>query len=271
MDRIDLRFLFFDWDDNILHLDTKMNLDYLNDDNIWVPKTLNTSEYAIIRNDSRYRKTTSTFTNFTDTGRLLGDVFLLDCIDSVNRKRFGPSYNAFKECLLNANLFFIITARGHEPANIRRAIEYFIFTQFSRIELETMINNIRYYFIEVYKKKVKNDSLLDLYLNKCGYTGTSSDSFISSINEKNVIDNVELCKELAILKFVKKSIKITKKLESRLGHISIGFSDDDPKNLKHISDVFREKLKKEFNDVKFVVYDTSKNSDGTINYNKMVI
>ena len=39
--------------------------------------------------------------------------------------------------------------------------------------------------------------------------------------------------------------------------MSIGFSDDDPGNVKAVSDYIRRELSKRFEGIKFVVYDTS--------------
>src|SRR5690606_11076834 len=107
-------------------------------DNKWVETPVSTTDFSIFRTDTIYRVPempdgtpdyTKASSNFRDTEE--GSMFLNDVIDAITNKKFAPSYDAFKKCLISGKLFAIVTARGHEPQTIRRGTEYFIETQLS--------------------------------------------------------------------------------------------------------------------------------------------
>ena len=55
----------------------------------------------------------------------------------------SPSFNKFKENLIYANPFSIITARGHNPNILKKGVKLFINMVLSTEEKEMMIRNIK--------------------------------------------------------------------------------------------------------------------------------
>ena len=124
----DLKYYIFDWDDNILHMPTKIRMERLEDDGTWRPVELSTATFALVRSDTKhYRapggKWREAFRNFEDSPQR--DNFLEDTRAALARiaagEKPGPSFNALRKTLREGRIFAIVTARGHSPAAVERA------------------------------------------------------------------------------------------------------------------------------------------------------
>ena len=279
----EIKAYIYDWDDNILHMDTKINMEKLVNGS-WESIEVSTANFATARKDDNYRiplldgspNYDKAFSNFRDFGKNGDDAFMLDCIEAIDNHNVAGSYLSFKKCLIDASLFIICTARGHEPNSLRKGVDYFITSQINTLESKLMCENI-YKLFEFYNYKIdKTKSIIEYYLNKCHFIGVSSSHFINSVKDDDVPNghiftpkDTELGKVIAIEKFVKQIYKLTKDKNEHT--IKIGFSDDDLGNVKAIKDIFENRMKKMFPNINFVVYDTSKNEDGTKNYKKILV
>jgi hypothetical protein len=193
-----------------------------------------------------------TFQEFTDDGVRGDTAFLLDVVNSIKKNKLGPSYKDFVECLTEANFFGIVTARGHKERIIIEAIKYLISQKFEASRLKKMLNNVKEKYIPSELHNVlSSDMLLDRYLKKCHYYCVSSERFIEHIKNENL--PVEEAKQLAVKMFIGKAINLS------TDKLSLGFSDDDSKNVQHISDLIEKELKIAYPGVDFNVYDTSTN------------
>ena len=47
----DFKYYIFDWDDNILHMPTKIRMEHLGEDGKWVPVEMSTATFALARAD----------------------------------------------------------------------------------------------------------------------------------------------------------------------------------------------------------------------------
>ena len=285
-EKVNLKYYIFDWDDNILHMSTKIIMEKLNKGN-WELVDVPTSDFTEARQDTEnYRiplKDDGTpnfdlaFENFRDTGQKGEDAFVHDMIEAIDDEKFGVSYNAFKKCLINGNLFAIVTARGHEPDTIKRGIMYFIETQLNSVEKILMRNHLQMY-CDIFDIEIEEDKLLENYLSICEYIGVSSEYFINSVsddelpeNETFTPSNTELSKKIAVERFCKKCVNFSELMGDKISCIEIGFSDDDKGNVVSIEELFIEKLNTQYPEVSFNIYDTSKNEDETINYERIII
>jgi hypothetical protein len=279
---MDLKYSFFDFDDNLLHLDTKITMEFF-DGVEWTPINLSTPAYAMNRNNPLYRipqingqpDYDTAFANFRDIeGKQ--NTFFEDCVHALNKGHFAPSYEAFKRCMINGHHLFIVTARGHEPQTIKNVVRHFVYEHLTTEERIEMRKNIMD-FVYLYNTPVKGDVIED-YLDECQYIGVSSYSFAATVQPHELpagtteydIAKTEIGKEIVIKRFITKCIANRDKAGSKVKSISIGFSDDDLKNVKKITETFTE-AKAIYPDVKFVIYDTSRNEDGTTNYIKNII
>jgi hypothetical protein len=248
---LELHYWAFDWDDNILHMPTTILMDKIEGDN-WSPVEVSTSEFAVVRNDKEnYRlrndNPTEAFSQFRDTGPRGKSAFIEDVKKALSTQELGPSWEKFVTCLTDGAIFAIITARGHEPETIKFAVEYIIDNILSDDEKYLMYNNClkhAYFFdkdIEferMAKGTLSKTNLIKTYLEHCDFYGVSSDSFKQEFGEASA-QNPEQAKEMALHKFIDKCNEYGERIGAK--SVSVGFSDDDPKNVEHVRVMFKEK------------------------------
>ena len=264
----DLKYYIFDWDDNILHMPTRIHLERRGPDGVWRPVAVTTSVFSLVRNDrENYRPPDgdweSSFREFRDFAELEESTFLRDTRAALEPIRSGreqgaPSFFRFKKALVEGRLFAIVTARGHGPESIRAGVQYFIDEMLSAEERKTMLSNLRGFLAEFDELHVAetDDEVITYYLDLNRYHGVTSPQFMEAMQKKTNAENTEEAKQIAIKDFVHHVISILK----RAGvdkPISFGFSDDDPGNVEAVESYIAERLGDEFPGVKFVVYDTS--------------
>jgi hypothetical protein len=248
---LECHFYAFDWDDNILHMPTVIHMDKLVDGK-WTPTDVSTAEFAQVRNDKEnYRLVNNNpeeaFCEFRDTGPRGQGAFLTDVKNAISKGQFGPVWNDFKKCLSEGALFAIITARGHEPESIRGAVEWIIDNILTEEERFLMYSNCLKHaylfshgqeFDRIPKGQLSQTPLVKLYLDECGFYGVSSQSFAKEFGSASAA-NPEHAKELALDKFIEKCNRLGRQVGAK--SVSIGFSDDDPKNVEHVRKYFKEK------------------------------
>ena len=283
----DFKYYIFDWDDNILHMPTKIRMEHLEKDGTWRPVDVSTATFALVRADTKHYRAPSeggwaaAFANFEDRGvpADLDDAnnrFILDTLDALEKvehgEKPGPSYNALKKTLREGRLFAIVTARGHSPRTIERAVRVFIKYALTEDDREEMMSNLRGYrqWIDgVADGAFGTDAQeLDYYLGMCRYAAVTHSAFKErmandpiyreKLAQATTAARPELAKEFAIRDFVEHVFHMLRRA-GQLGRrsVSIGFSDDDVGNVKTVSSYIREELSKRFEGIKFVVYDTS--------------
>ncbi len=276
----DFKYYIFDWDDNILHMPTKIKMEHLDPDGVWRPVGLSTSTFALVRADTaHYRPPTdggwaAAFKNFEDP-REAGERnhFLEDTMEALAKVSAGekpsPSYNTFKKTLIEGRIFAIVTARGHAPATIEKAVRLFIKKALTPLERETMMSNLRGYrkWFDKVETFGTDAEELDYYLGMCRYAAVTYGGFKTRMandpiyREKlataTTAAKPELAKEFAIRDFVEHIFHMLQRTGGLGRSVAIGFSDDDKGNVKSVSNYIRAELSRRFEGIKFVVYDTS--------------
>jgi hypothetical protein len=264
-----LRLYGFDWDDNILEMPTKIYLK-TNKGNVVGMSTEDFAEYRskIGGKPFKYKRNIIVgFDNdaFRDFRR--PDTFLKDTKKALEKNKTAPSFTKFKENLIYANPFSIITARGHDPKVIRKGVRMFVDIVLEPEEKKEMVDNIRSMFEheELFSKHflskldtLNDNQIIDLYLDEKGdYYPVSSDEF----GEKFGLDtsggaaNPEHAKKVALLDFINKYDDLIS--SGKYVSASLGFSDDDPKNVKAMIEFVKYELSRMYPNVKFRIYDTS--------------
>ena len=254
------KYYSFDIDDNLLYTNTKIIMEHLVN-NEWIDEEVNTDMFSKIRGTEgwRYKAGDESFSNFRDYGHLKDDSFITTFKDAVINKKFAPSWTKFIECLINGNIFSIITSRGHSPKNIRKALYWLIYEygleKFKDLKLENVDNNIDFKTQMInnllkYHKifGTKSYQVIDYYIELCPIYTVSSDYFI----KKYGIMTVEESKKIALQNFN----ELVNKYANELGiNVEYGFSDDDPKFVKAAMDQFLE-LRLSTTNVTYSVFDT---------------
>lgn len=269
-----LRTYMKDWDDNILHMPTKIKMDK-KEDGVWIPVDVSTRDFAELRNDPDYRprnnSSADAFRDFKDSEPFLRDVKI-----ALKRKQYAPSFDDFKETLIYGDPFAINTARGHKPDILKKGVKMVI-DSFSESEKSKMVQNIK----DNFKKEkrfpssmsdkldsMSKNQLIDLYLDEKGeYYSVSSEEFGKrmGLEVSGNSANPEHAKKVAIADFVKKIwSEMDYWINSGYSSISFGFSDDDKKNVKAAVDFLKNELSQQYPEIHFVVYDTSEGGKNKI-------
>jgi hypothetical protein len=263
-----LKYYMFDWDDNILHMPTRIHLEKKKA-RVWVKHDVSTAQFARVRREMENLRPLGgewdrAFSDFYDVGLRGADAFLDDTRKALKPIRSGlargaPSFTKFRKALVEGHLFAIITARSHSAAAIRKGVEYFIDQVLTAAEKRRMVSQLRGYiaYFDGDPDELSDAQVLKQYLDLCRYRGVTSPEFQKLMGRKlGGSESPEEAKQFAILEFVRHAISLVRG-RRRNEPISIGFSDDDRKNVDSVQGFIQTELSREFPDVKFVVYDTS--------------
>jgi hypothetical protein len=240
-----MKYYAFDWDDNIVHMPTKIMLKTEDGEEIG----MSTDDFAEYRHDlgkTPVQYKGDTIVGFADNPfrnfRTEGDKdFLVDAM----RAKEGPAFGDFKEAINNGSIFSIITARGHNPETLKQAVYNYIVSDFNGINKDELIKNLKKYRTFVGEDEMSDDELIKSYLELNKYHPVSFGDEEGAANPeelkvKAMEDFVSYIKGMAgILNkraFIKNDIS-----NNFIPDISIGFSDDDMKNVEVMSKHFKDK------------------------------
>lgn len=268
----DFKYYIFDWDDNILHMPTRIHLEKKEVDGTWSPHSVSTALFAVVRNDSlNYRAPggiwENAFVDFQDYAEEHESRFLKDTRLALGKvlsgdMEPGPSFQTLRKTLKEGRLFAIVTARGHEPDSLKKAVSLFIELVLTPAERNEMMANLRGYRacfdqLEVFGT---DEAELEYYLSLNQYHAVTNPRFKKRMESEAEGDHsFENAKQFAILDFVEYVIKLVSRTGANVLRrpISVGFSDDDLVNVKAVETYIQAALSKRFPAVKFCVYDTS--------------
>jgi hypothetical protein len=242
----DMKYYAFDWDDNIVHMPTKIILKTEDGDEIG----MSTDDFAEYRSEigkKPFKYKGEIVVGFADNPfrnfRTEGDKdFLIDAM----RAKLGPAFNDFKEAINNGSIFSIITARGHNPNTLKQAVYNYIIDGFHGISKDQLVKNLKKYRTFVDEDDMSDDELIKSYLELCKFHPVS-------FGDEQGATNPEEAKVRAMEEFVSyikamagvlhKKAYIKNKISNEFvpEQPVIGFSDDDIKNVEVMSKHFKNK------------------------------
>ena len=252
----------FDWDDNILFMPTKIKMEK-KESLRWIPVNVSTEEFVELRKNPDYRLTDHAFMDFQDP-----QTFISDTKKAIEDEKFAPSFDKLKESLIYANPFSIITARGTPSHAIKESIRILIGMTFDTEEVNKMVSNIEKTYPST--KDMSMDEKIDFYLSKNDYSAVTSDEFKDKFGLDVDADNPEEGKKIALKDYVDRVVNGVRKLtDGEYDRLSIGFSDDDRRNIDVVIDYIRNELSVEYPGVEFFIYDTSQGEKNKIIISKL--
>jgi len=241
-----MKYYAFDWDDNIVHMPTKIMLRSDSGNDVGM-STEDFAEYRTQVGKEPFDYKGQTIVGFADKPfrffKTEGDKQFL--IDSMKAK-VGPAFNDFKEAIENGSIFAIITARGHNPNTIKEAIYNYIISGFNGIDKDSLIKNLKKYRSFVDEEDMSDEDLIKSYLSLNKYNP------VTFGDEKNAV-NPEEAKIMAMDEFVEyikamaavlnKKAYLKKDMGNKFSPIKpqIGFSDDDIRNVESMKKHFENK------------------------------
>jgi len=242
----DMKYYAFDWDDNIVHMPTKIILKTDDGDEVGM-STDDFAEYRskIGKEDFEYNGDTivgfgeDPFKNF----RTEGDKdFLIDAM----RAKEGPAFDDFREAINNGSIFSIITARGHNPKTLKQAIYNYIIKGFNGIDKDELVKNLKKYRTFVDEDDMSDEELIKTYLNLNKYHPVSFGDEAGAVNPEEA--KVEAMEEFVtyirgLASTLNKKAFLKNDINNNFipSEPSIGFSDDDPKNIEVMKKHFKDK------------------------------
>jgi hypothetical protein len=241
-DKGTLLYYAFDWDDNILRMPTEIMVQTEDGEEVG----MSTADFAVYRSkigkeEFEYDGKTivgldynTAFRNFRDIED--PEIFKKDVAKALQMEAFAPAWDDFIECLTNGSVFAIITARGHESEGMRKGVEYVI-DNLDQQDKEKMHDSLLM-FLQLFGKSrdtehsyesassFSKSELVQDYLDLCHFVGVSAPSRGGSP------DNPEVAKEDALRQF----ISDVNGYAEKIGFVAkVGFSDDDPGNVSHMT------------------------------------
>jgi hypothetical protein len=242
----DLKYYAFDWDDNIVHMPTKIlvkdeegNEVGMSTDDFAEFRHLIGKEPFTYKGNKIVGYSESPFRNFRTDG---DKDFLVDSL----RARKGPAFDDFREAINNGSIFAIITARGHNPNTIKEAIYNYIIEGFNGIDKDELIKNLKKYRSFVEEDEMTDEELIKSYLELNKYHPVSFGDDKGAVNPEEakveaMEDFVSYIKGMAAV--LNKKAFLKKDIANKFNpeKLSIGFSDDDPKNIEVMQKHFKNK------------------------------
>ena len=242
----DLKYYAFDWDDNIVHMPTKI----LVKDESGNEVGMSTDDFAEFRHQIgkepfSYKGNTivgysdSPFRNFRTDG---DKNFLVDAM----RAKKGPAFDDFREAINNGSIFAIITARGHNPNTIKEAIYNYIIEGFNGIDKDELVKNLKKYRSFIGEDEMSDEELIKSYLELNKYHPVSFGDDKGAVNpEEAKVEAMETFVNYikAMAAVLNKRAFLKKDISNKFNpdNLSIGFSDDDPKNIEVMQKHFKNK------------------------------
>jgi hypothetical protein len=175
------------------------------------------------------------FRNFRTPG---DKAFLVDAMLA----KTGPAWEDFKESINNASIFSIITARGHNPKTIKEGVYNYIISGFNGINKDELIKNLKKYRNFLDEDDLSDIELIKSYLDLCRFYpvsfGTGAEANPEEAKVKALEEFVSYIKDLSQQLHKKAFLKNNVK---NFFVPTVGFSDDDIKNVQTIKKHFEDK------------------------------
>jgi hypothetical protein len=235
----DFKYYAFDWDDNLMFMPTEIIVLSYGGTEVGMG-TADFAEYRSLIGKENFDYKGHTIVSFAENPfRNFGvdgnEQFVKDALVA----KTGPSWNDFVECINGGSIFSIITARGHNPETLREGVEAIVKDGKGGLSMESCVDSLK-----KYKGVIDGDSeeMFQEYLDMCRFHPVSFGAGSAANPEEEKIKALE-----GFIQHVNKlseDLKMTMELENDIKNNfvpTIGFSDDDYKNVENVKNYLDDK------------------------------
>ena len=235
----DSKYYAFDWDDNILTMPTKIILKDDKDKEVGM-STEDFAEYRMIIGKEPFEYEGHKIVGFADDPfryfSVKGDKQFI--IDSLLGKP-GPAWSDFVEAINNGSIFSIVTARGHTPEVMKESVYNMIISNHMGIDSNELLKNLeKYRDIEGLGSNSKKEMIRE-YLDMCRFYPVTYGEGSATSPEEGKIQ--ALNDFVGYVKRISKHLQKKAYFKNRVSNNfipTIGFSDDDLRNLEKVKSHF---------------------------------
>ncbi len=236
----DMKYYSFDWDDNIAVMPTKIILMDENGEEVGM-STEDFAEYRTEIGKEPFEYEGHMITGFADDAfryfRTLGDKQFI--VDSMTAKP-GPAWNDFVEAINNGSIFSIVTARGHHPNTLKEACYNYIVSNHNGINSNELVKNLEKYRDLADEEPLSKKEMIREYLDMCRFYPVSYGEGSATNPEEGKIkalkEFIQYVREQS--QNIQKKAFLKNKVSNNFVIPSIGFSDDDPRNVEKVKSHF---------------------------------
>lgn len=230
----DTVYMAFDWDDNILTMPTQIVLLDDNGKEVY----MSTEDFAEHRHQigvEPFKYKGKMVVSYADDPYRFfstkGDKrFLMD----VMFAKEGPEWGKFVDTINNGSIFAIVTARGHSPLVIRKAIENMIKSNYKGIDKKELVKNLRKYRQFAGEEDMSDEELIESYMDMNKYYPVTFGQGSAAKPEKLKVDALkEFHNYVDYLSQVLHKPAYLKNLISNRFVPKVVFSDDDKRNIEY--------------------------------------
>jgi hypothetical protein len=236
-----LKYYAFDWDDNLMFMPTKIYVKDNNSNSVG----MSTEDFAEHRtdigvNDFEYDGHMITgfdnepFRDFKESG---DKQFIKDAMIAPT----GPAWNDFVEAVNNGSIFSIITARGHTPSVLKTAVYKLIMSNKNGLDNNKLISNLKKYRELADENSASDDVLIKEYLDLCKFHPvTYGQGSAANPEELKITAMSDFVRYVKLMAHRLQKKAFMKNKISNYFNPSIGFSDDDERNVKSMKNHFKD-------------------------------
>ena len=256
-----LKYYAFDWDDNLMKMPT---LIYLKDEDgdVIGMSTEDFAEYRTLVGVEPFDYEGHMIVGYDENPYrdfgVSGDRKFLEDIKTAPIAS-EDVWNDFKEAINHGSVFAIITARGHTPAVLKKAVKYIIENNMHGVEKSSLIRNLKEYRRRAGLKQVENENwLINDYLDRCQFSPVSYKAGSAASPEEAKISEIR--------RFMTNQRRSSKRFQKSyfVNHVSVGdktigsnlfsfvepkfgFSYDDERNVQSMKSKLSDKEKENLN------------------------
>jgi len=237
----DMKYYSFDWDDNIMVMPTKIILKDEGGNEVGM-STEDFAEYRTEIGKEPFEYEGHIIVGFAEEPfryfGVKGDKQFI--VDSLTAKQ-GPAWDDFVEAINNGSIFSIITARGHTPNVLKEAVYNLIVSNTGGISAKELVKNLTKYRNLTDEEESSPREMIREYLDMCKFYPVSYGEGSATNPEEG---KVKAMKEfISYVRDMASHLQKKAFLKNKVSNNflpTIGFSDDDVRNLEKMKQHFEK-------------------------------